>query len=30
MSQYYPVFLKVQDKVCLVAGGGSVAARKVK
>ena len=27
---YYPIFLKVENRVCLVVGGGEVGARKVK
>jgi precorrin-2 dehydrogenase/sirohydrochlorin ferrochelatase len=30
MSSYYPVFLNVQGKHCLVVGGGAVATRKVQ
>lgn len=29
MTNYYPVFFRLQGKLCLVAGGGGVAARKV-
>jgi len=29
MAYYYPVMLRVQDELCLVVGGGKVAARKV-
>lgn len=29
MTEYYPLFLKVKDKLCLVIGGGKVAERKV-
>ena len=29
MAKYYPIFLNIQDKKCVVAGGGSVAWRKV-
>lgn len=28
--RYYPIFLKVADRACLVVGGGEVGARKVK
>ncbi len=28
--RYYPIFLKVQNRFCLVVGGGEVGARKVK
>ena len=27
---YYPVFLNIKDKRCVVGGGGDVALRKVK
>lgn len=30
MTSYYPIFLDVTDKKCLVVGGGQVALRKVK
>lgn len=30
MQQLYPVFLQLNDKLCVVAGGGAVAARKVR
>jgi len=30
MSSYYPIFLNVKDKRCVVVGGGEVAERKVK
>lgn len=30
MNQYYPVFLNVRGKRCVVAGGGEVALRKVR
>ena len=30
MSQYYPVFLNIREKRCVVVGGGEVALRKVK
>src|SRR5574340_1605476 len=29
MTKYYPIFLNIQDKKCLVVGGGNVAWRKV-
>jgi len=29
MSKYYPIFLKIQDKKCVVVGGGNIAWRKV-
>ncbi len=29
MARYYPVFLSIQDKKCVVVGGGNVAWRKV-
>lgn len=29
MAKYYPIFLNIQDKKCVVVGGGSVAWRKV-
>jgi precorrin-2 dehydrogenase/sirohydrochlorin ferrochelatase len=29
MAKYYPIFLNIQDKKCLVVGGGNVAWRKV-
>ncbi len=29
-SVYYPIFLNIQDKKCVVVGGGNVALRKVK
>lgn len=29
MARYYPIFLNIQDKKCVVVGGGSVAWRKV-
>ena len=30
MMKYYPVFLDIKDKTCLVVGGGGVGARKAK
>ncbi len=30
MSSFYPIFLDIKNKKCLVVGGGSVAMRKVK
>lgn len=30
MSSYYPIFLKIQGKNCVVIGGGKVAERKVR
>src|SRR3990170_1011570 len=29
MAKYYPIFLNVQDKKCVVVGGGEIAWRKV-
>ena len=29
MAKYYPIFLNIQDKKCVVVGGGNVAWRKV-
>ena len=29
MAKYYPILLNIQDKKCLVVGGGNVAWRKV-
>jgi len=30
MSPYYPIYLDVKDRLCIVVGGGEVAERKVK
>ncbi|AEH44062.1 siroheme synthase [Thermodesulfatator indicus DSM 15286] len=30
MAKYYPIFLKIEQKLCVVIGGGKVAARKIK
>ncbi|MCX7873725.1 MAG: bifunctional precorrin-2 dehydrogenase/sirohydrochlorin ferrochelatase [Caldimicrobium sp.] len=29
MTEYYPIFLKLKDKLCVVIGGGQVAERKI-
>ncbi|WP_456371061.1 precorrin-2 dehydrogenase/sirohydrochlorin ferrochelatase family protein [Thermodesulfatator atlanticus] len=30
MAKYYPIFLKIEQKTCVVVGGGKVACRKIK
>ncbi len=30
MDKYYPIFLKIEQRLCVVVGGGAVAERKVK